>query len=184
MRHTLTCRAESDQEERYTQYAEQTDRVLVALCLVHYAVVTDRTEPLHEVERCTGYDELTDVRCNEAVGVQSGTLVRIVGHHGRERTVRQVDKRIRRTQQQTGDQGVGELTVQAELRRSECQYGKDSVRHGAEEQVRTELTPTRGRTVGYDTYHGIHYRIPYTAYEHDHTGQCGREAVDVGVEDQ
>ena len=167
LRHTLLGRTERDEEERYRQHAEQANRVLVALCLINHAVVTDSTKPLDQIQRSTCYNELADVRRDKAVGVQSGTLVAIISHDGRERAIRQVDERIRRTEQQACDESISELTVQPELRGSERQDSQYSIRYRAEQQVGTELAPARTRTVGDDADYRIHQCIPNRADEHD-----------------
>ena len=98
LRDSFTGREERDEEESDAQYAEKADRVLVTLRLVYHAVITDSAEPFDEIERCAGDDELTDIRCDETVGIQSRTLVRIVRHDRGKRTIRQVDESVRRSQ--------------------------------------------------------------------------------------
>ena len=119
LRHTFFGGRKSDKEERNTQHAEQTYRILVSLRLIHHTVVAYRTKPFDEIQRCAGNDKLTDIRCDKTISIQSRTLVGVIRHDRRERTVRQVHKRICRTQQETGDERISELTIQTELRRRE-----------------------------------------------------------------
>ena len=184
LRHTLFGGCKSDKEESDTQHTEQAHRILVSLRLIHYAVITDGTKPFDEIQRCAGNDKLTDIRCDKTISIQSRTLVGVIRHDRRKRTVRQVHKRISRTQQETGNQRISELTIQSELRRRKCQYCQNGVWYRTEQQIRTELTPAAVRAVGDNTHHRIHDRIPDTADKHDHTCQSRTQTIDVRIENQ
>ena len=132
----------------------------------------------------TGDDELTDIRCDEAVRIQSRTLVGVIRHHSAQRTIRQVDKSVSRAQQQTGDQRISELAVQTELRRREGQYRQNSIWHRPEKQIRAKLAPTRVRSVGDDSDNRVHHSVPDRTHEHDHTCQRRTQTVNVGVENK
>ena len=175
---------EGNQEEGDAEDTKQRHRILVALRLIDDAVVAPCSEPFDEIERGTRDDELPDVGGDKAVGVQPRTLVGVVGHDRPKGRIGEVDEGIGGAQQEARDEGIDELARVAEIRRGERHDGKDSIGHGAEQQVGAELAPARFGAVGDNAHDGVHDRIPDTADEHDDACHSGREPVDVGVEYQ
>ena len=80
-----------------------------------------RTQIIHNIQRKTGNYQLTEVGRYKPEGIKSCTLNRIIGHHGAQRSVRDIHDGIHYAQSDKHRQNVSYQRVALKVRAKERQ---------------------------------------------------------------